>query len=103
MTRRAEIERLARFMGWRMSSLDNGVVHDDKNNIVRDPFTRLDDAMMVAEKITEKNQDFVLHRHPSDGCWFAKFEFCGVIQHGDTPAEAITLAALAYLSAAEGK
>jgi hypothetical protein len=58
-----------------------------------DPFTRLDDAMMVAEKI---EADIHLRRIGNE--WVANF---GSASHGlaKNPAEAIALAALAYLDA----
>lgn len=107
MSRKDDVERLARFMGWeyepgkfRITDICFSVKMLQAHF---DPFTRLDDAMAVAEKI--KSPYFVLVRgaghkwsvtignDPSDA----------VRVLAKTLAEAIALAALAYLSATEGK
>ena len=128
MTRRAEIERLARFMG----GVRVGFRINDKRWVVTapgdkgesrlfDPFTRLDDAMAVAGKVMAHGNGFSFgfrletHCENSEEKWNAFFpsitsappyeEMNPVANFGEgnSAAEAITLAALAYLSATEGK
>lgn len=71
-----------------------------------DPFSNLSDAFMVAEKIG----GLLLEHDEVTKNWVATFpgesvSKCRIdlLQHGKTPAEAISRAALAWLSAREGK
>lgn len=112
-----DIERLARFMGyeyvpeegqsgcgeyWRSIDEDGSQPHWDEF----DPFTCLNDAMMVAEKIgglvltalpemsdPNKKWDASFWKAPGGKSYTSAF--------GDTPSEAIALAALAYIEATE--
>lgn len=115
MTNQKQIERLARFMGFEIWPAALGGLSVKTNKYADwepfDPFTRLDDAMMVAEKCVGdergiESQAFSLETISSWGTnekWCGKFPFEGIIKFGKTPAEAITLAALAYLDATEAK
>jgi hypothetical protein len=118
MTRRAEIERLARFMGWEKNGPCIQAFQDEFYEFNRgtkakpcwkpfDPFTSLEDAMAVAEKITTpERMNLSFNKTGSRmGARFRDIESPDKpdFTEGATPAEAITLAALAYLSATGGK
>lgn len=110
-----DIERLARFIGyeyvpeegqsgcgdsWRPIDDDGSHGHLDEF----DPFTRLDDAMMVAEKMIARDCDFKLWNHDLGfGCRIGTLGCSAKDGHGKTTAEAISLAALAYIEATEKK
>lgn len=115
MTKQKSIERLALFMGWRKTTVSGmrGVewawtsAKTDPASFTCaedywDPFTRIDDAMMVAEKIGG-----LILEHCDEDCWEGSFPNpkTKIPMWGDrpnkAPAEAIALAALAYLDAME--
>lgn len=112
MTHQKEIERLARFMGyeyvpeegqsgcgedWRPIDDDGAKPHWDEFN----PFTRLEDAFMVAEKMVDAGCEMTIWSHPGGfGCRIGTRGCCAKDGHGK-PAEAVALAALAYLDATE--
>lgn len=114
--RHEAIERLARFMGrhkcaaggfcdLESCSTGHGLKHLSNDNEF-DPFTRLDDAMMVAEKIhsLKKNRYGLNLMLSEDGRWIGRFPVNGFYlenKYSKVPAGAITLAALAYLDATE--
>ena len=113
MTKQQKIERLARFVG----GVRLGFRINDKRWVVTspvdkgasrlfDPYTRLDDAFMVAEKIVGPAEvKFILEAHGdtnAPGRWWAYFDrTClggrDIHGYGHEPAEAIALAADAYL------
>lgn len=116
MTTQKSIERLALFMGWEIRrSTTSGwggakkavpfVEFQNANQLVLgvswNPFTRLDDAMMVAEKIGGLGLEHV--PGPGPNYWLASFVKKLIVGPAEaaTPAEAIALAALAYLDATE--
>lgn len=107
MTTQKSIKRLAVFMGWnlaRMAGPSGAVLVEEpvtRETRWFDPFTRLDDAMMVAEKIGGLGLEHV--PGPGPNYWLASFvkKFIVGPAEAATPAEAITLAALAYLDATE--
>lgn len=103
-TRREAIERLARFCRLNILRYGDSVWIKTtrwKFGYFFDPFTRLDDAMMVAEKIGGLGLEHV--PGPGPKYWLASFleKFIVGPAEAETPAEAITLAALAYLDATE--
>jgi hypothetical protein len=95
MTRRAEIERLARFMGFKAGIPVGGEPFN--------PFDNIEHAMMVAEKIGGLSLSGCRHKKElrEKFNWMAAFTRYGY--YASTAAEAVTLAALAHLSATEGK
>jgi len=100
MSKQTDIERLARFLGWTSDDFVGGRLVGTVTKF--DPFTRLDDAMMVAEKIGGCS----MCQMKRGGPWSASFdEDFAADSMGESLilAEAITLAALAYLDATEKK
>ena len=114
MTKQQKIERLARFVG----GVRLGFRINDKRWVVTspgdkgasrlfDPYTRLDDAMMVAEKIARGDgkgdslHTVMMIRNPTTEHWGAKFNPYDYENYfyADTLAAAIALAADAYLDA----
>lgn len=124
MTRQNQIERLAKFMGWRPRvhpETSVGTFYtNEKGELFRsvgekkhfesyirfDPRTNLNDAFMVAEKIAKGLFVFELHKMEDD--WDVAFRD---IESPEPPlwfqsqvhSEAIFNAAIAYLDATEGK
>lgn len=110
MTTQKSIERLARFMGWHRGKYSDSwyrqkeevAPYEDSRAAPStwNPFTRLDDAFMVAEMIG----GLTLQHGAAEGCWYASFNvgvFINTTRNGRSPAAAIALAALAYLDAME--
>lgn len=93
--RTSEIERLANsklVMGWK--KLNGNRQWQCKFDYYKwDPFKKLDDAMMVAEKIGLLN----LRHATIKNSWIAYLGGCKFSKYGQTAAEAIALAAIAYL------
>lgn len=102
MTTQKSIERLARFVG-----IENFEQRQAGAGMTWpfDPFTRLDDAMMVAEKIG--GWDFRQVEPGIISASFTRNRFVSIsetlVSISETLPEAITLAALAYLDATEKK